>query len=66
MGRSPQITHTHLQESVDLLFFLPVHISFLKELEVRDKAPTWSDIPVRNVLGGSKGATHGSDIKRKD
>lgn len=31
-----------LQERVDLLLFLPVHISFLKELEIGDEAPTWS------------------------
>lgn len=46
-----QITHAHLQESVELLFFLPVHISFLKELEVRHKAPTWPNVPGRNGLG---------------
>ena len=42
--------HTHLQERVDLLLLLPIHISFLKELEVGDEAPTWSDMPTRNVL----------------
>lgn len=33
-----------LQESVELLLFVPVHIPFLKELEIRDEAPTRPDI----------------------
>lgn len=41
---------THLQERVELLLFLPVHIPFLKELEIGDKAPARSDMPTRNVL----------------
>lgn len=33
-----------LQERVDLLFILPIHISFLKELEIGDEAPPRSYI----------------------
>lgn len=40
---------THLQESVDLLLFVTIHIPFLKELEVGDKTPTWPDIPTGNI-----------------
>lgn len=42
---------THLQECVELLLFLPVDISFLKQLEVGNIAPTGSYMPRRNVLG---------------
>lgn len=46
---------THLQERVELLLFLPVHISFLKELEVGDEAPTRSDMPRGMFLCGFQG-----------
>lgn len=39
---------THLQEGKDLLFFFSIHIPFLKELKIRDKATTWTHIPAMN------------------
>lgn len=45
---------THLQERVELLFLLPVHISFLKELEIGDEASAWSDVPRGMFSVGSK------------
>lgn len=41
---------THLQERVELLLFLPIHIAFLKQLEIGGEAPTWSNIPKRNIF----------------
>lgn len=47
---------THLQEGKDLLFFLSIHIPFLKELKIGDKATTWTHMPAMNQRGprGSK------------
>lgn len=38
---------THLQEGEDLLLLGPVHIPFLEQLEVGNKATTWPDVPTR-------------------
>lgn len=59
---------THLQERVDLLFFLSVHISFLKELEIGDVASTWSDMPRGMFLCGSQGDgwAQGSEMRGRD
>lgn len=52
----PRWLLTHLQESVELLLFVPIHISLLKELEIRDEATTWSDIPAGSVLRWAQGS----------
>lgn len=58
---------TYLQECVELLLFLPIHIAFLKELEIGDEAPTWSDIPTRNVLMWvPKRGAQGSEMRGRD
>jgi hypothetical protein len=36
---------THLQEGKDLLFIFSIHIPFLEQLEIRNKATTWTHIP---------------------
>lgn len=57
--------HTHLQERIELLLFLPVHISFLKEFEIRDEAPTWPDIPARNIpMWVPRRWARGSEMRR--
>lgn len=38
---------THLQKGEDLLLLGPIHIPFLKQLEVGNKAISWPDIPTR-------------------
>lgn len=38
----------YLQEAKDLLFFFSIHILFLKELKVGNKATTWTYIPAMN------------------
>lgn len=59
---------THLQERVELLLFLPVHISFLKELEIRDEAPTRSHVPGGMFTCGSQGGrwAHSSETRGRD
>lgn len=42
---------THLQEGKDLLFFLSIHIPFLKELKIGDKATTGTHMPAMNQRG---------------
>lgn len=39
---------THLQEGEDLLLLGPVHIPFLEQLEVGNKATSWPDVPTRH------------------
>lgn len=71
-SRTERLLHrrlpTHLQERVELLLFLPVHISFLKELEIGDKAPTWSHIPGGMFTCGSQGGrwAHSSEMRGWD
>lgn len=43
-GDKSKVNDTNLQESIEFLFFLPIHISFLKELEIWNKAPSRSDV----------------------
>lgn len=38
---------THLQEGEDLLLLGPVHVPFLEQLEVGNKATSWPDVPTR-------------------
>lgn len=58
---------SHLEEGVELLLFLPVHITFLKELEVRHEAPAWPDVSAWNknicrwVLGAGTEPGRGCD-----
>ena len=39
---------TNLQEGKDFLFFFSIHIPFLKELKIGNKATTWTYIPAMN------------------
>lgn len=55
---------THLQECVELLLFLPVHIAFLKQLEVGGEAPTRSNIPKEYFCVGPRDM--GSEIRGGD
>lgn len=54
-GCCPLITPccgTYLQEGENLLLLGPIHIPFLEELEVGDKATPWPDMPARGGCAG--------------